>query len=307
MQPDLPAIQTNALTKQYTAVKALDQVNLSVPRGVIYGFLGPNGAGKTTLIKILMGFVRATSGSATIFGCEVWRQGVAARSHVGFLVQPENLFPEVSGLAHLEHAARLSRRGSPLRPMLMEAMELTPEQLRRRLGSYSKGMRQKLALIAAIQHDPNLLILDEPTDGLDPLIRRNFEEVLHDLRGRGRTIFMSSHDLAEVERLCELVGIVRRGHLVTEETIAGLKRFQRRRAVISFDGPIPAEALRSVPGVVDLSITDHTATVLTEPNVNPLIAFLADANPRDVILEPPGLDDIFMEFYEDAEPRAAAS
>jgi ABC-2 type transport system ATP-binding protein len=191
--------------------------------------------------------------------------------------------------------------------MLMEAMDLTPEQLRRRLGSYSKGMRQKLALIAAIQHDPDLLILDEPTDGLDPLIRRNFEEVLRDLRGRGRTIFMSSHDLAEVERLCELVGIVRRGHLVTEETIAGLKRFQRRRAVISFDGPIPVEAIRSVPGVVDLSIADHTATVLTEPNVNPLIAFLADAKPRDVILEPPGLDDIFMGFYEDADARAAGS
>jgi ABC-2 type transport system ATP-binding protein len=167
-------------------------------------------------------------------------------------------------------------------------------------------MRQKLALIAAIQHDPDLLILDEPTDGLDPLIRRNFEEVLRDLRGRGRTIFMSSHDLAEVERLCELVGIVRRGHLVTEETIAGLKRFQRRRAVISFDGPIPIEAIRALPGVVDLSITDHTATVLTEPNVNPLIAFLAQVKPRDVILEPPGLDDIFMGFYEDVDARAAA-
>jgi nitrite reductase/ring-hydroxylating ferredoxin subunit len=124
---------------------------------------------------------------------------------------------------------------------------------------------------------------------------------------QGKAVVIVTHDLAEVERLCELVGIVRRGHLVAEETIAGLKRFQRRRAVIAFDGPIPVEAIRAVPGVVDLSIADHTATVLTEPNANPLIAFLASAEPRDVILEPPGLDDIFMEFYEDADARTAAS
>jgi ABC-2 type transport system ATP-binding protein len=301
------AIRTNHLTKQYKTVLALDSVSLAVPRGVIYGFLGPNGAGKTTLIKILMGFVRPTAGSASIFGFDVWTHGVDARRRIGFLVQPENLFAEVSGLAHLDHAARLSGVGSPLRASLLDAMDLSPDQLKRRLGSYSKGMRQKLALIAAIQHDPDLLILDEPTDGLDPLIRRNFEAVLRDLRARGKTIFMSSHDLGEIERLAELIAIVRDGKLAAEETVAGLKQIQRRRAEITFDGEIPVAALKALPGVIDVEANHRVATVLTEPDINPLLAFLATAKPSDVVLAPPSLDDIFMEFYEHAEPRELPS
>jgi ABC-2 type transport system ATP-binding protein len=301
------AIQTNHLTKQYKTVLALDSVSLAVPRGVIYGFLGPNGAGKTTLIKILMGFIRPTAGSAAIFGFDVWTHGVDARKRIGFLVQPENLFAEVSGLAHLDHAARLSGGHAPLRASLLDAMDLSPNQLKRRLGSYSKGMRQKLALIAAIQHDPDLLILDEPTDGLDPLIRRNFEVVLRELRARGKTIFMSSHDLGEIERLAELIAIVRGGKLAAEETLAGLKRIQRRRAEITFDGEIPVAALQALPGVVNVVANHRVATVLTEPDVNPLLAFLATAKPRDVVLAPPSLDDIFMEFYEHAEPRDSSS
>ena len=307
MSASEPAIQSNLLTKQYQTVLALDSVSLRVPAGVIYGFLGPNGAGKTTLIKTLMGFIRATSGSAAIFGADVWSRGVDARRRIGFLVQPENLFAEVSGLAHLEHAARLSRSDSPLRAELLEALDLSPQQLKRRLGSYSKGMRQKLALVAAIQHDPDLLILDEPTDGLDPLIRRNFETVLQDLRDRGRTVFMSSHDLGEVERISELVAIVRSGRLVAEETVAGLKRLQRRRAEITFDGEIPTADLTSIAGVVDVTVAGNIATVVTEPDVNPLIAYLATTTPRNVVLAPPSLDDIFMEFYERAEPRANAT
>lgn len=302
-----PAIQTNLLTKQYKTVQALDRVSLVVPRGVIYGFLGPNGAGKTTLIKILMGFIHSTSGSASIFDHDVWDEGVKVRRQVGFLVQPENLFAEVSGLAHLEHAARLSGKGSPLRASLLDALDLAPDQLKRRLGSYSKGMRQKLALVAAIQHDPELLILDEPTDGLDPLIRRNFETILLDLRDRGRTIFMSSHDLGEVERLAELIAIVRSGQLVAEETVSGLKRLQRRRAQITFDGEIPVAALKALTGVVEVEANHRVATVLTEPDVNPLITFLAAAKPRDVVLSPPSLDDIFMEFYDQNEQGAAVS
>jgi ABC-2 type transport system ATP-binding protein len=229
------------------------------------------------------------------------------RRQVGFLVQPENLFAEVSGIAHLEHAARLSGKGSPLRASLLDAMDLSPEQLKRKLGSYSKGMRQKLALIAAIQHDPELLILDEPTDGLDPLIRRNFETILQDLRDRGRTIFMSSHDLGEVERVAELIAIVRGGRLVAEETVSGLKRLQRRRAKITFDGEIPVAALRAITGVVEVEANHRVATVLTEPDVNPLIAFLATVKPSEVVLSPPSLDDIFMEFYDQSDQRATIS
>lgn len=298
-----PAIATTELTKDYGPIRALDRVSLTVPRGSIYGFLGPNGAGKTTAIKILMGFIRPSAGAARIFGCETWRQGVEARQDLGFLVQPDNLYPDMSGEAHLAFAERLSRRPARLRDWLLEALELRPDALRRRLGSYSKGMRQKLALVAAIQHDPALLILDEPTDGLDPLIQRNFEQVLRELQSRGRTIFMSSHDLAEVERTCDLVAVVKGGRLVAEETVTGLKRLHRRRATVRFhDSPPPG--IDVLPGATVIERDGRTVTLLIERDVNPLLRWLATADVEDVVLAPPSLDDIFMGYYEQSGPAA---
>jgi ABC-2 type transport system ATP-binding protein len=300
------AIITRDLTKRYGAVSALEHLNLAVPQGSIYGFLGPNGAGKTTTIRLLMGFVRPTAGSASIFGHETWRDGVAARRHLGYLVPPDALYPEMSGEAQLDFATRLSGRSPVLREFLLDALDLDREALSRRLGSYSRGMRQKLALIAAVQHDPPLLILDEPTDGLDPLVQRRFEELLRSLRDRGRTIFMSSHDLAEVERTCEFVAVVRDGRLVVQDTVAGLKRLQRRRAEVLFPDGIP-EGLSRLPGVAVAARTDRHLTLLLEGDLNPLIAFLASHRVEDLILAPPDLDDIFMGFYgEDSrEPSNA--
>lgn len=294
-------IVTTDLTKHYGSIAALDHLSLTVPRGAIYGFLGPNGAGKTTTIKILMGFIKASTGSARIFGHDTWHHGVAARRNIGFLVQPDNLYPDMSGKAHLRYAERLSRRPALLRERLLDALELSPEALNRRLGSYSKGMRQKLALVAAIQHDPALLVLDEPTDGLDPLIQRNFEGVLRDLRERGRTIFMSSHDLSEVERTCDLVAVVRGGRLVTEETIAGLKRLQRRRATVHFACDPPPE-IEMLPGIAVVARNGRRLTFLIDQDVNPLLRALAAVRVEDIVLAPPSLDDIFLGFYDQAEP-----
>jgi ABC-2 type transport system ATP-binding protein len=273
------AISTSGLTKHYGAVAALDDVTLNVPRGMIYGFLGPNGAGKTTTIKLLLGFVRPTRGSAAIFGHDTTQDGVAARARIGFLVQPDQLYPDMAG------------------DELLDALDLSQRDLRRKLGSYSKGMRQKLALIAALQHDPDLLILDEPTDGLDPLIQRNFEEVLRALRARGRTIFMSSHDLSEIERTCELVAVVRGGRLVAEETVEGLKRLHRRRATIAFRGDAPP-VIRSLPGVEVLEHGERGVTLLMDGDVNALIRMLAESEIEDIVIAPPSLDDIFMGFYD---------
>ncbi|MCC6791632.1 MAG: ABC transporter ATP-binding protein [Thermomicrobiales bacterium] len=290
-------IVTTRLSKQFGPVAALDQLSLSVPRGTVYGFLGPNGAGKTTAIKILMGFIRPSSGSATIFGHDTWRHGVAAREGLGFLVQPDNLYPDMTGAAHLRYAERLNDRRATLRPQLLDALELSAEALNRKLGSYSKGMRQKLALIAAMQHDPELVVLDEPTDGLDPLIQRNFEVVLRDLRARGRTIFMSSHDLAEVERTCELIAVVKGGRLVTEETVDGLKRLQRRRATISTQNGA-LDAVAALPGVTIAERSETRITVLIDGDLNPLLRLLANSGVDDLVLAPPSLDDIFMGFYD---------
>lgn len=296
------AITTHDLTKRYGPVVALEHLDLAVPRGAIYGFLGPNGAGKTTTIRLLMGFVKPTAGSARIFGHETWRDGVAARRDLGYLVPPEALYPEMSGQAQLDFAARLSGRPPVLRARLLDALDLDRDALKRRLGSYSKGMRQKLALVAAIQHDPPLLVLDEPTDGLDPLIQRRFEDFLRSFRDRGRTIFMSSHDLAEVERTCELVAVVRDGRLVVEDTVAGLKRLQRRRADVTFPNGVP-DGLARLPGVAVAGRNGHRLTLVLDGDVNPLLRFLAAHHVDDLVLAPPNLDDIFMGFYGD-EARA---
>ncbi|MGH2603920.1 MAG: ABC transporter ATP-binding protein, partial [Dehalococcoidia bacterium] len=167
---DQAVIATSGLSKRYGRIDALSRLDLAVPGGVIYGFLGPNGAGKTTAIRLLMGFVRPSAGRAEIFGHDTWREGVAARRDLGFLVTAEALYPDLSGRDQLDYAVGISGRPPVLRRRLLEALELSDDALGRRLGSYSKGMRQKLALTAALQHDPALLILDEPTDGLDPLI-----------------------------------------------------------------------------------------------------------------------------------------
>jgi ABC-2 type transport system ATP-binding protein len=191
-----------------------------------------------------------------------------------------------------------------LRERLLDALELGREALGRRLGTYSKGMRQKLALTAALQTDPALLILDEPTDGLDPLIQRAFEELLHELQDRERTIFMSSHDLAEVERTCERVAVVRGGRLLVEETIANLKRFHRRNAQVVFAGPVP-DGLARVPNVTVVKRAGTRAEVSVDSEVVPLLRFLAGEAVVDLLLPPPRLEDIFMGFYgeRDAEDR----
>jgi ABC-2 type transport system ATP-binding protein len=297
------AIETDRLTKHYGPIAALTDLTLAVPAGTIYGFLGPNGAGKTTTIKTLMGFIKPTSGQARIFGHETWSRGVLARRDLGFLVQPDNLYPDMTGAAHLAYAEQLSGRPALLRTRLLAALELSQDAIQRRLGSYSKGMRQKLALIAAMQTDPALLILDEPTDGLDPLIQRNVEEVLLELKARGRTIFISSHDLAEVERACDRVAVVKSGRLVVEETVLGLQRLHRRRAVVTYAGDPPATA---PAGVTEIERDGRRVTYLVEDDPNPLLRALAAAGVEDVTIAPPSLDDIFLAFYEPADSNQSA-
>src|SRR5918997_4783896 len=240
MPSDVAAISTTNLTKRYGAMTALAGINLIVPSGVTYGFLGPNGAGKTTTIRLLMGFIRATSGVARIWDHDCWHDGVHARADVGFLVPADALYPDMTGHALLDYMAALSGKSPALRPLLLDALELGQEALNRRLHTYSKGMKQKLALTAAIQTNPALLVLDEPTDGLDPLIQRSFEEVLRNLRDQGVTVFMSSHDLPEVERTCQRVAIIRDGQIVAEEAIDDLKQLHRRVAEVTFRGEPPS-------------------------------------------------------------------
>jgi ABC-2 type transport system ATP-binding protein len=297
-----PAIQTTGLTKRYNGVDALSGLSLTVERGELYGFLGPNGAGKTTTIRLLMGFIKPTHGQARMLGHDTWADGVRARANAGYLVQSESLFPELTGADQLAFAERLSGTGAPLRNRLLDLLELSRSDLDRKLKTYSKGMRQKLALVAAAQHDPELLILDEPTDGLDPLIQRAFEEHLRERNAAGRTIFMSSHDLGEVDRLCQRVAIVRAGKLVQEESIVRLRSQHRRRVEVVLFAPLPPGAV--IPGVEVVSVEGRTLSLLVDRDPNPLLAFLAGRAVESVTIAPPSLNDIFAGFYQtEPQPR----
>ena len=295
---DVPAISTTNLTKRYGAITALDGIDLHVPQGVTYGFLGPNGAGKTTTIRLLMGFIRPSAGEARIYGHDCWRDGVRARKDLGFLVPADALYPDMSGRALLDYMATLSGRPPSLRQLVLDALELGQDALARRLNTYSKGMKQKLALTACMQTAPPLLVLDEPTDGLDPLIQRSFEQLLAEIRRQGSTIFMSSHDLAEVERTCERVAIIRNGRIVAEETIGELRARHRRTAEVIFRTD-PPEGLARLPGVELVHQEGGRVVLSLEAGVRPLLRFLAERDDvEDLLLERPSLEDIFLGYYD---------
>jgi ABC-2 type transport system ATP-binding protein len=305
MPPDSSAISMIGLTKRYGSIIALDGIDLNVPEGVTYGFLGPNGAGKTTAIRLLMGFIRPTAGHSRIHGHDSWREGVRARADVGFLVPPDALYPDMTGRALLDYMATLSGRPPHGRALLLNALELADTVLERKLKTYSKGMKQKLALTATIQSLPGLLVLDEPTDGLDPLIQRAFLQVLAEVHTMGSTIFMSSHDLAEVERTCERVAIIREGKIVAEETIGELRARHRRTAEVTFSGSPPS--FDGLPGAEVVRRDGHRAVLSVEGGVAPLLHFLAMRDDvEDLLLTHPSLEDIFLGFYDTA-PRGEAS
>lgn len=291
------AIVTTALTRQVDSHVALDSLDLVVEPGAVFGFLGPNGAGKTTTIRLLLGFIRPTSGSAAIFGRDCWSDGVAARRHVGYLVEADAFFPDRTGRDQLDYAARLNGGRSPLREQVLDALEFAESDLDRKFGEYSKGMKQKVALTAAIQHDPALLVLDEPTEGLDPLIQRRFLHMLQEYRAKERTVFMSSHDLAEVEKICDEIAIVRTGCLVARTSIEEIRRRMVRQVDVTFsDTPLPN--LESVPGVTVQSQTGSRVVLTIEGPIDPLMQAMRQGTVVDLAVVPPSLDDVFMDYYD---------
>jgi ABC-2 type transport system ATP-binding protein len=300
-EPAATVLEVVHLTKRYGSTVALDDVTMSVPAGSIFGFLGPNGAGKTTLIRVLMGFMKPTAGTATVLGHDAWSDGVRARERIGYLVTADGLYPDLNGYDQLDYAATISGRAPEWRRRMLDALELDDAALRRTLGTYSKGMRQKLALTVAAQHRPDLLILDEPTDGLDPLIQRNFEELLRRFRDDGTTVFMSSHDLGEVERTCDQVAVVRAGRLISSGTMESLKQRYSQRVEVVFQEMVP-DGLAEVCGV-EIVLRDGNLAILTlEQDINPLLAFLSAHPVARMEVRPPELQEVFMSFYEREEP-----
>jgi ABC-2 type transport system ATP-binding protein len=304
------AIETRGLSKRYGRsgeALALDDLTIDVVEGEIFGFLGPNGAGKSTTIRLLLGFLHPTAGSGSVLGLDMIRDSVEIRRRAGYLPGGIAFWDGSTGERLLDELAALSGRPPIRRADLADRLELSERTLRRRVRDYSRGMRQKLGIIQALQHDPELAILDEPTEGLDPLMQRAFYDILDDLRAAGRTIFFSSHVLSEVERVCDRVAIVRAGRLVALEEVPALLARRKRNVELRLTGPAPS--LEGVAGVSEVHLGEGRLTCRLEGDVGPFLAAIAGAPIHDITIEPSSLEEAFLEFYEqdaDADVAAAA-
>jgi len=295
----LAAIHAVNLTKHYGRTKALRDLNLEVPEGQVFGFLGANGAGKTTTIRLLLGLLRPTAGTARLFGREP-RRDVAIRREVGYLPGELALYPELSGRELLDHLGGFYG-ATPARSEALEALELSAADLRRKTREYSSGMKQKLGLVQAVQHRPRLLILDEPSRGLDPLIRRNFFELLENIHRRGATIFMSTHMLAEVEQMCQEVAIIRAGELLVTGKVADLQRQRLHRLEVALEHAVDLEPLRRAGAVVSAVDRPEQLLCTVAGPIAPVLEVLSRMPVVSLACAPPRLDEIFLEFY--ASPK----
>ncbi len=288
-------IETRGLTKYYGPVRGIVDVNLQVHEGEIFGFLGPNGAGKTTTIRLFLDLIRPTEGEVRIFGLEVRRHSLEIRRRVGYLPGELALYEDLTGRQLLEHLAGL--RNGVDRRRVEELAERLEAELDRPLRELSHGNKQKIGLIQAFMADPELLILDEPATGLDPLVQQTFYELLAEAKARGCTVFLSSHILPEVERVCDRVGIIREGRLVAVETVASLKARAGRRVEVTFAEPVPPEVFQGLPGVQELEVRGRRLRGFVRGEMAPFLRALAALPVVDLLSREPSLEEVFLAFY----------
>lgn len=290
-----PAILTERLTKAYGRRLGLDQLDLEVYPGEVFGFIGPNGAGKTTTIRLLLDLLHPTSGRARVMGFDVHRDSVTVRSKLGYLPGEFGLDPRMTGRELIRQSSRLRRLdGLGVAEVLADRLGV---DLSLPLGRLSRGNRQKVGLIQALYHRPPLLILDEPTTGLDPLVQDTFLQILREARDEGRTVFLSSHFLSEVERVCDRVAIVRSGRLAALETTDTLLEKRRKRVTLVFDKPVDPGVFAQLPGVSDVRAWETTITLRLADGIDAVVKEAAHHTLLDLRVEHPSLDEVFMSYY----------
>lgn len=295
-----PAIATRGLSKDFGGGRGLFDLDLEVQRGEVFGFLGPNGAGKSTTMRLLLDLIRPTAGSATVLGLDTRAGSMEIRRRVGFLAGDFGLYPKLTGGVILDYLAEL--RGGVDRRRRDALAERFGADLTRPIRELSTGNRQKLGLIQAFMHDPELLILDEPIAGLDPLVQQSFHALLAEVAGAGGTIFLSSHTLSEVERVTNRLAILREGRLVVVDSLENLRRVAVQRVEIEFDGPVPAEAFRALAGVREVTATDSTVTVAFEGPADPVVKAAAAHRVLAIRSRDDDLEEIFLRFYRAKDP-----
>ncbi len=289
------AVVTRGLAKDYGSGRGIFDLDLAVHEGEVFGFLGPNGAGKTTTIKLLMGMIHATRGSASVFGLDADRDAVAVKRRVGYC--PGEL-PQFGGWRGTEIAAYVAGLRGDVEDAEVEAIaKHLSLDLGRKYREYSHGNKQKLALLLAFVHRPALLVLDEPTTGLDPLHQQVFYGLVRDARSRGATVFLSSHVLSEVEHVCDRVGIVRAGHLVTVATLGELAGLKTHRIEIDFAADPPLERLRALGGLAELAVHGKRVSGMFRGNFEPLLDVIAGHQVTGFVSREPTLEEIFLSYY----------
>ena len=293
-------IQLEHLTKRYGKQRGVDDVTLSVEPGEIFGFLGPNGAGKTTTIRVLIGMLRPNTGTARVFGHDCWRRPAVAHRDVGFIPGDLRLDEGMGVLEFLRFAAGLH---GGVRKGRMEALAARLDlPLAGKIKHLSRGNRQKVGLVQALMHEASLLILDEPSLGLDPPMEMIFTDLIQEERAAGRTVFLSSHNLSEVERICDRVAIIREGRVVALEGVDALKAKRVRQMSVLFRQPVDPRAFEG-DGIVVLDRGERRLRLAVRGDINPLIRSLAHYDVQDLSLSEPELEDVFLQFYRE-EPEA---
>lgn len=290
-------IQTENLTKFYGDTVGIRDLNLNVKKGEIFGFLGPNGSGKTTTIRLLLDLIHPTRGRVLLFGQEMHQDNLALKERIGYLPGDFRGSTPITGRRFLDYLASFRTRGAACRKELMSRLELSPEVLQRRIKHLSHGNRQKLGIIHALEHDPDLAILDEPTLGLDPLMQEAFYQIIKNFKERGKTIFFSSHNLPEVEKVCQRVAIIREGRLVTLESIETLKKNRVRRMILVFEGRVDPNSIH-LPGARLQRISNNECTFLVEGDIKPLLQQVGKLPIADLFFPEPDLEDIFFAYYQ---------
>ena len=295
---DSSAISIRRLTKDYGEGHGVFDLDLDIERGEIFGFLGPNGAGKSTTMRMLLDLSAPTSGSATVLDLDSHRDSLEIRRRIGFLPGDFELYPRLSGAAVLGYLADL--RGGVDRRVVEGLAERFGADLDRPIDELSTGNRQKLGLIQALMHEPELLILDEPIAGLDPLVQQSFHSLLVELAGQGRTVFLSSHTLSEVERVADRVAVLREGRLVVVDALENLRAIALRRLEIEFAGSAPeVEALLALPGVREAKLVGSHLAIAYEGSADPVIKAIASHEVRSIRSRDGELEEVFLRYYRD--------
>ena len=288
-------VVTNDLTKRFGKFTALDHVNLDVEAGEVFGFIGPNGAGKTTTIRVLLGILQATAGSAQVFGMDAWKDAVEIHKKISYVPGDVNLWPNLTGGEVIDLFVKLKgHHDSKKREELIQKFDLDPSK---KCRTYSKGNRQKVALIAAFASDADLFILDEPTSGLDPLMEKVFQQCVLDLKKQNKSVFLSSHILSEVEKLCDRVGIIRQGKIVDTGTLDELRHLTQMN--MEFATRKPIVGLDTLKGVkIVEATTNHAILKVDAEEVGNVLNYITVFDVLKLTNTPPNLEDLFMSHYK---------